>query len=463
MTSRAEKKQTLTRLAARRLKQISSGELSTEVREKVSLCLLDFLGACQAGLGGELGVPLLKYAELHAGKPEAFVFGSDKAMSAETAAFIHAALSNSTVRDDMHLDSCAHIGSMVIASSLALAQRDGWTGEQLIRAIVGGYEMGAVLGYSIRGGGQFNTHFRSTALIGSFAAAGALSTGKIPDDEDTIMRILCFAINMVCGINAWAHTGGREIYIHNGSASVAAITSYDLGRTGIFVSDVVLEGKDGYFEALGVDSNASNRFKSWIESSPLGRGILETHFKPASCCNFTQASTAIALKMHKDLDPKISNVDDIAKIHVTTTPGALAYPGCDNAGPLVSESSGKLSIQFGICAALVFGRFDDDTSRRIDNPIVNSLMRKMSVTTDPEFEKSYNKGLQPAKIEIFFKDGTVVVEAVPDVPWLDGPAVTERFLQEISRWLPLERAQKLVSRCQHLETVTDAGRELLVF
>ncbi|KAK4938497.1 hypothetical protein LTR10_021029 [Elasticomyces elasticus] len=441
MTFTPERRQTLTRLAAKRLKQISSGELSADVREKVSLCLLDFLGACQAGLGGELGEPLLKYAELHVGKPETFVFGSDKAMCAETAAFVHAALSN----------------------SLALAQRDGWTGEQLMRAIVGGYEMGAVLGHSIRGGGQFNTHFRSTALIGSFAAAGALSAGNTPDDEDTVMRILCFAINMACGINAWAHTGGREIYIHNGSASVAAITSYDLGRTGILVSDVVLEGKDGYFEALGVDPNASDRFKTWIESSPLGRGILETRFKPASCCNFTQASTAIALKMHKDFHPKITNVDNLAKMHVTTTPGALAYPGCDNAGPLVSKSSGKLSIQFGVCAALVFGRFDDDTSGRINDPVVTSLMRKMSVTTNSEFEKSYNNGLQPAKIEIFFKDGTVVAEAVPDVPWLDGLAVTERFLQEISRWLPAESAQKLVSRCQHLETVTDAGRELFVF
>ncbi|KIW10041.1 hypothetical protein PV08_11817 [Exophiala spinifera] len=355
------------------------------------------------------------------------------------------------------------MGSMVIASSLAIAQRDGWTGEQLIRAIVGGYEMGAVLGYSIRGGGQFNTHFRSTALIGSFAAAGALCAGNIPEDEDTVMRILCFAINMACGINAWAHTGGREIYIHNGSASAAAITSYDLGRTGIFVSDAVLEGKDGYFEALGVDSNGPGRFKSWIETSSLGRGIAETHFKPASCCNFTQASTAIALKMHKDFRAKIANVEDIVEIHITTTPGALAYPGCDNAGPLVSASSGKLSIQFGIGAALAFGRFDDDTSSRIDDPLVNGLMRKMSVTTDVEFEKSYARGLQPAKIEIFFKDGTEIVEEVSDVPWLDGPAVTERFMLEISRWLSAEMAQKLVQRCRQLETATDAGRVLLVF
>jgi hypothetical protein len=57
----------------------------------------------------------------------------------------------------------------------------------------------------------------------------------------------------------------------------------------------------------------------------------------------------------------------------------------------------------------------------------------------------------------------VIAEAAPDVPWLDGPAVTARFLREISPWLSVERAQKLVNRCLRLESVDDAGRELLVF
>ena len=362
----------------------------------------------------------------------------------------------------MHLSSCAHMGSMVIAASLAIAQRDGWTGEQLLRAIVAGYDMGAVLGHAIRGGGQFNTHFRSTALIGSFAAAGALIAGNLPENNDTIVRILCFAINMVCGVNAWAHTGGREIYIHNGSASAAAITSYDLGHTGIFVSDVVLEGKDGFFEALGVDDDASDRFRDWIATSPHGTGILESHFKPASCCNFTQASTSIAMQMHKDLQAKSIDVDDISQIHITTTAGALAYPGCDNPGPLISKSNGKLSIQFGVGAALVFGRFDNEVSKSIENQTVNSLMRRMTVSTEAEFEKSYLAGLQPAKISITLKDGTLISKAVPDVPWLNRPAVVERFLQEISGWLVAESAQNFVDRCFQLEALTDVGSELLV-
>lgn len=82
--------QSLARIAARRLKQISAGEFSAEVRAKASLCLIDFMGAAQSGLSNPLSHPLLKYAELHTGKPEAYVFGSDHAMCAETAAFTNA-------------------------------------------------------------------------------------------------------------------------------------------------------------------------------------------------------------------------------------------------------------------------------------------------------------------------------------------------------------------------------------
>lgn len=87
--------QSLTHLAARRLKQISAGEFSSEVREKAILCLIDFLGAAQSGLQTQLSHSVLKYSENHAGKPEAYVFGSSRPMSAEIAAFTNTILAHS--------------------------------------------------------------------------------------------------------------------------------------------------------------------------------------------------------------------------------------------------------------------------------------------------------------------------------------------------------------------------------
>ncbi|KFY91886.1 hypothetical protein V500_04418 [Pseudogymnoascus sp. VKM F-4518 (FW-2643)] len=440
--------QSLTGIAARRLKQISAGEFSTEVREKVSLCLLDFLGAANSGLSNPLSQPLLRFAELHTGKPEAYVFGSDHAMCAETAAFTNAVHAHVVARDDMHLESCAHMGSMVVAASLALAQRDQWSGEQLVRALVGGYEMGALLGTVIRGGGTFNTHFRASGLIGAFAAAGAACSADFID-EDTVVSALALAVNMASGINEWAWTGGTEIFIHIGIASRAGITSYDLARVGVVASDTVLEGKDGFFEALGVGPTGADRFKRWIGASQIGTGILDVRFKPAACCNFTQTSSAIASKIRRVHIP-----EDVESIKITTTSAAITYPGCDNAGPLQSASQGKLSIQYGVCAALVFGRLDEHTFGRIDDETVNSLMGKCTLLTDPDYDKSYDKGLQPARVEVFLKGGTVSQNAAPDVPWLNGEEVRARFLDELSSLVSKDRGKDMLYQCQKLEGVS---------
>jgi 2-methylcitrate dehydratase PrpD len=87
-------KPSLLYLAASRLKIISHGQLSAEVRQKASLCLIDFLGAAQIGLQSPLARSILEFTVLHDGKPEAYVFGGDSAICAETAAFANTILAH---------------------------------------------------------------------------------------------------------------------------------------------------------------------------------------------------------------------------------------------------------------------------------------------------------------------------------------------------------------------------------
>ncbi|KAJ9499962.1 hypothetical protein LTR99_008591 [Exophiala xenobiotica] len=445
----------LTRIAAGRLKEISAGNFSTEVRQKATLTLLDFLGAAQSGLLLPLSHSVLKYAARHPDQPEAYVFGIEKAMSAETAAFTNTVLAHCAARDDMHLDSCAHMGGIVVSTVLAISQRDKWTGEQIIRGIIGGYEMGAVLGTAIRSSVSFNKHLRPSGLIGAFAAASAAIAATY-EDEEVAVNALSLAVNMACGVNEWAHTGGEEIFIQNGTASRAGITAYDQARCGITSSDSVLEGRDGFLRAVNAGPDAANTFRNWIQTSPVGRGIIDVRFKPAPTCNFTQTTSALALRLAQ----RKIDMAELQQINITTTSGAMAYPGCNNAGPLRSSASGKLSIQYGVCAALAFGRLDEECLARVHHESVNRLMAKCSVAADSTYDEKYKEGLQPARIELVLHNGTVLREEASDVPWLNGPEVIARFLREISPLLSEEKAQRLLYRCQHLGD-TDIRGDLL--
>lgn len=349
------------------------------------------------------------------------------------------------------------MGGIVVSTVLALSQRDNWSGEQIIRGIVGGYEMGAVLGTAIRSGGSFNKHLRASALIGAFASAASTIAATNPDEEVAI-NALSLAANMACGVNEWAHTGGMELYVQNGVASRAGITSYDLARCGIQSSDTVLEGHDGLFQAVNAGPGAAEVFDSWIQTSQVGRGILDVRFKPLPTCNFTQTSSALGLRLaRRGLD--LAAVDMIS---ITTTSTAVTYPGCNDPGPLKSSASGKLGIQYGVCAALAFGRLDEAILGRVHDPVINRLMAKCSIAVDSEYDIKFKEGLQPAKVEVVLRDGTVVEESAPDVPWLTGEGVVSRFLEEISTLMPQEKARRLVDRCQNLGEIDIKG-DLLGF
>lgn len=98
----------LTRLAARRLRSIASGQFSPEVREKVVVCLVDYHGAVQTGLSTPWSATLIKYATTRPGPAEAHAWGTKSKVSAEIAAFFNAALAHRYVHpflDSTRLDS----------------------------------------------------------------------------------------------------------------------------------------------------------------------------------------------------------------------------------------------------------------------------------------------------------------------------------------------------------------------
>ncbi|KPI45231.1 uncharacterized protein AB675_2610 [Cyphellophora attinorum] len=326
-----------------------------------------------------------RYINRNGGPAESTAFGCVGKVNAGSAAFVNGTLAHSPIRDDMHLPSVAHLGSMVVTAALALAEREDWSGEQLLRAIVGGYEMGAALGTAIHSSGKVNTHLRSSGLIGAFAAVSAAVCGS-PPEEDTVVSAFCIAVNQACGFNQWAWSGGSELPLQNGMAARAGVFAYDLALTGVRASETILEGQAGFFEAVGVGLDGADAFRRWLQRPMLGSGILEVKFKPMGCCNFTQTSTAMALKLAKG-----SSIvaDDIKQIVVTTTSPAIRYPGCDNSGVMKTVVHGKLSIQYGVCAALVLRQLDETAWYPAGQADITGLMTKCQLVALPKFDEAF--------------------------------------------------------------------------
>ena len=335
----------------------------------------------------------------------------------------------------MHLKSNSHIGSMVFSASLALAQRDGWTGEQLLKGIIGGYEFAALLGIAVQQSKGYNRHMRPSGIVGA-AGVAAAAIAAMKCDEDVSINAVAFASNMASGFNEWAWAGGVEIYTEMGTAAQAGIVAYDLAQAGMQCSETLLEGRAGLFAALGA-SEGEKIFQDGL-SSEIGKGIMDVCFKPVPGCNYAQTPLAVALRVAK----KQSLSGSLESVSVGCTRGAKNYPGCDNPGPFTTVQQTKMSIQFGVCAVLLHGEVSEDLFKKYDSKEITQLASKCNVQALEEFDQSFSEGRQPARVEVKLTDGTTLKEELPDVPWLDPSAVGERFNEEMKGLVSSGKATK---------------------
>src|SRR3989442_13752112 len=87
---------------------------------------------------GELAV---RYVRLQGGVPEASVLAAGVKPSAVNAALANGMFGHADETDDFEPVTKAHPGCSVVPAALAMAEREGRSGEELLRAVVLGYEL----------------------------------------------------------------------------------------------------------------------------------------------------------------------------------------------------------------------------------------------------------------------------------------------------------------------------------
>ena len=427
----------LTRLCARRLQQIATQPLASDLSSKASLAILDTLSSISAGLQAPWAPSVAAYASTRSPGP-CYTWASKTSTTAESAAFCNSLLAHSAIRDDMHLPSNSHIGGIVISAALAIVQRDsGISGEQLLKAVVAGYEMAALLGTAFQQTEGYNRHIRPSGSCGAFGAAAAAliaNWGKEGVDEDVATNALAFAANMSSGFNQWAWTGGVEIYTEMGTASQSGIQAFDIAKVGLQCSEDVLEGKAGYFAAFSVGEKAKKIFVDWLESD-IGRGIREVTFKPVPGCNYAQTPIAVGMRASKPFQEKKKQNPELSieTIVVRSTSAAKNYPGCDNpAQQFETVQQTKMSIQYGVSAMILYGTPSEENFMRFDDKDILELVSKCSIEPLEEFDQGMKaERRQPARVEVKLSDGSTITEQLDDVPWVDAAGVRKRFLAEV--------------------------------
>lgn len=371
----------------------------------------------------------------------ASIIGTRFRVSTGDAAFVNATLGHGLVREDMHTGAVSHLGVVVYPTLLACAQRKPVTGQAFILAAACGYEIGAAIGRALVDK-EFVRFHRPTGTTGPIggAVAGSILLGL---DEDATVSAIGLAANTAAGLNEWPYAGGDEMFFHPGFAARNAVTAVELAELGAFASETALDGRSGLFAAL-------NRNDRVATVKPFQDGeweILSVYYKPAPACNYAQTAcqAALALAARDGIRSQ-----DIEAVTVKCSAAAVAYPGCNYAGPYDRILRAKMSIHYCVAATLAQGKIAESNYHLLDESEVQRLVGAMTLEAADDFTSNY-PGKQGAEVTVHLRNGETRTRRLEDVVPASPDEIRQRFRLASGA---AEAIEEFVDNLEHQE---DAG------
>ncbi|MFA5065109.1 MAG: MmgE/PrpD family protein [Dehalococcoidia bacterium] len=367
------------------------------------------------------------------------------------AAFVNSVLGCSTVGEDQHLPSASHPGSMVIPAALAVGEETNCSGKEFLTAIVIGYEVLTRIGMSVMSL-EFNNKYRPSSVFGPYGTCAA-SARLFGLNEQLTVNALGMAGSMSMGFQECFNEGTDEFYFQNGFATSSGIRAAMLGKKGINASKRIVEGPAGFWAAYQRQPAADNI------TTGLGQSfeILKIYYKPVPSCALVQTAVALAHRMTRD---QAINPDNVSSIEIRTFQAAKTYPGLDNTGPFKTMTTAKLSLQYGVAAAVASKELNQSIYDRFEDPFVNRIAASSVVKVDDEIEKQFSQTFQQGcRINITMKDKSVISDTQKDVVPLTDPQVQDNFKNLVHRFIGKKQAEELVEKINNLEKVENI-REL---
>jgi 2-methylcitrate dehydratase PrpD len=399
---------------ARYMVEARERTLAPHVAREARHRILDTLAAMVSGAHLKPGEMAIRYAHSQGGVAEATVLTTDIRTSAVNAALVNGMFAHADETDDFEPVTKAHPGSAVVPAALAMAEREGRSGKELVSAVALGYDLCCrfllALGPDLVRGSHRSAEGTSSTL-GSVGAAASLARL----DEKGMRYALSYAAQQVSGLWSWVRDAEHieKAFDFSGMGArngVTAAIMAQMGFTGVW--DVF----DGEHNALAALSTAPNP-----EEMVAGLGsryfVTETAIKPFSVGYPIQAPLDAFLTLHRE---HRLNVENVARI-VVRLPEDGARVVNDRAMP-------DVNCQHIIAVALVDGTvsFEDSHSyERMKDPKVRAAKERVQLIADLRL-------MDPAaprsgRVEVTLRDGRTVSHFTRHAPGTkENPMDTER-------------------------------------
>src|SRR6202047_2598496 len=436
---------------ARYMAEARNLRLAPHVAQEGKHRILDTLAAIVSGSHLPAGEMAIQFARAQGGVAEATVLTTDIRTSAVNAALANGMFAHADETDDFEPVTKAHPGSHVVPPSLALAEREGRSGAELLAAVTLGYDVCCrfllALGPDLVRGSHRSAEGTSSTMG---AAAAAASLAKL--DEKGMRYALSYAAQQVSGLWSWVRDPEHveKAFDFSGMGARNGVTAAIMAQMGFTGVWDVLDGEHNALIALSTEPKP--------DEIVAGLGtrffITETSIKPYSVSYPIQAPLDAFLTLLREHKLTVDNVERIV----------VRLPE-DGARIVNDRSMPDVNCQHIIALALVDGAvsFEDSHSyERMAAPKVIAAKERVQLIADPGLMDlaAPRSGL----VEVTLRNGHTISHFTRHPPGTkENPLNTERVNEKarslMTPVLGAERTEEVIARVSALEEL-DQVRKL---
>jgi 2-methylcitrate dehydratase PrpD len=409
--------------------------------------ILDTFAAMVSGSRMPPGVMAAKYIRSLGGEPQAALIGTDFRTTAVNAALANAMCAHADETDDFEPVTKAHPGSSAVPAALAVAEREGRSGEEFVRAVALGYDLGCRLLMALGPDLVRGAHRSAEGTASTFGALGA-SASLARLDERGMRFAISYAAQQVSGLWSWVKDKDHieKAFDFAGMGARNGVTAVDMVQAGLTGVDDVLDGAHNLFIALSAKPQPEEMLKD------LGSRfyVTESAIKTFSVGYPIQSPLDALLTLRKQFGLSADNVRSI-----------LVKLPTDAMGIVGGSSMPDVNCQHLVAVALVKGGVsfvDSHDVALMQDPQILEQRAKVTLAADEALmDPAAPRG---AIVEVTLSDGKKVDHFTKFPPGtkenpLSTEAVSAKARDLMAPVLGTEKTAKLITEINRLERVGD--------
>jgi len=421
-----------------------------EVYEKAKLHLLDTLGVALAASKSE-PVDLIINSFL----PDMCVgnspiWGRGINTSLLNSILVNGVMGHTLELDDVHREAKAHLGTVIIPVALNLGAYLQASGEEILRAIIVGYEVMIRIGIGVGAVSHRLRGWHATGTCGTSGAAAAASY-LMKLDKEKIANALGLAGTQSAGLWAFTADGSLSKKLHPGRSAQSGLFAALLARSGFTGPTKIIEANDGgFFKATSDNYN----FSKVVEGLGKEFEMLKTEIKPFACCRSMHPAVEAVLRLRDKI-----NLKSIKKIEIRIF--SIGKKQCGFIKHPTNTVEAQFSLPYAIAVSLIDGQafVKQFSKERVKCQDIHDLSNLIEIIACPEFDKDYPLKWE-SEVSIILNNGKKFIKKIdfakgaPENP-LSEEELKKRFYELSKKSLPKQKREKIVNYIKKLSDLKD--------